>query len=523
MTHESYHDQIRRDKLAALQSAGADPFAIHRYDRTHTAQEILDDFETLDGQDVAICGRLMLIRKMGKAAFAQLQDVSGRIQIYAKRDDLGEEAYDAFKRLDIGDIVGGKGFVFRTQTGEITVHLREMTLLSKALRPLPEKFHGLQDQEQRYRQRYVDLIVNAEVREIFRKRCAMVRAVRQYFDERGFIEVETPILQPIYGGAAARPFTTHHNALDMQLYMRIAPELYLKRLVVCGLERVYEIGRAFRNEGIDTRHNPEFTILEAYQAYTDYAGMMDLFEGLVCAMALAVNGSRQFTYRGHEIDLTPPWRRLPLLQAVGDAAGLEIDPATERAVFRVVSPDVLLFVRRNFEDVATRDCPHLVNTASLDDGALTCVLQDAGVEGGMIWALMDKTFDHYVQPTLIQPTFITDYPVAISPLAKRKADEPELTASFEPFIGGEEIGNAFSELNDPLDQKARFEAQERAREQGDVEAHPYDRDFVNALEFGLPPTGGMGMGIDRMAMLLLDKPNLREVVLFPLLRTDESD
>jgi lysyl-tRNA synthetase, class II len=489
MTHESDQDQVRRDKLAALQGAGADPFAIHRYDRTHTAQEILDGFETLDGQDVTICGRLMLIRKMGKAAFAQLQDVSGRIQIYAKRDDLGEEAYDAFKRLDIGDIIGGKGFVFRTQTGETTVHLREVTLLSKSLRPLPEKFHGLQDQEQRYRQRYVDLIVNSEVREIFRKRCALVQAVRQYLDERGFLEVETPILQPIYGGAAAKPFTTHHNALDMQLYMRIAPELYLKRLVVGGLERVYEIGRMFRNEGIDTRHNPEFTMLEAYQAYTDYAGMMDLFEGLVCAMAQAVNGCLQFAYRGHEIDLTPPWRRVPLIQSVRDATGVDFsafadDPAGARAA-----------------------------SAGLDLGKF---------DGDDAWALMNKAFDRHVQPTLIQPTFVTDYPVAISPLAKRKAEEPDLTARFEPFIGGEEIGNAFSELNDPLDQKARFEQQERARAEGDVEAHPYDRDFVNALEFGLPPTGGMGMGIDRMAMLLLDKPNLREVVLFPLLRTDEA-
>ena len=489
MHHESDQDQVRRDKLAALQSAGADPFAIHRYDRTHTAQAILDDFEALDGQDVTISGRLMLIRKMGKAAFAQLQDVSGRIQIYAKRDDLGEESYDAFKRLDIGDIIGGKGFVFRTQTGEITVHLREMTLLSKSLRPLPEKFHGLQDQEQRYRQRYVDLIVNAEVREIFRKRCALVQAVRRYLDERGFLEVETPILQPIYGGAAAKPFTTHHNALDMRLYMRIAPELYLKRLVVGGLERVYEIGRMFRNEGIDTRHNPEFTMLEAYQAYTDYEGMMELFEGLVCAMAQAVNGSLQFSYRGHEIDLTPPWRRLPLIQSVLDATGID---------FAAFADDA---------EGARTAC------ASLDLGKF---------DGDDAWALMCKAFDHYVQPTLIQPTFVTDYPVAISPLAKRKADEPDLTARFEPFIGGEEIGNAFSELNDPLDQKARFEGQERAREQGDAEAHPYDRDFVNALEFGLPPTGGMGMGIDRMAMLLLDKPNLREVVLFPLLRTDED-
>jgi lysyl-tRNA synthetase class 2 len=488
MAQESDQELVRRGKLEALQAAGTDPFAIHKYDRTHFNQQVVEGFEELEGQVVSVCGRLMLLRNMGKSTFADLVDGTAKVQVYAKRDMLGEERYAALNHLDIGDIVGATGTVFRTRTGEVTVNVSDFTLLSKSLRPLPEKFHGLQDQEQRYRQRYVDLIVNAEVREIFRKRCAMIRAVREYFDTRGFLEVETPVLQPIYGGAAARPFTTHHNALDMNLFMRIAPELYLKRLVVGGLERVYEIGHAFRNEGIDTRHNPEFTILEAYQAYTDYQGMMDLFEGLVCHMAQAVNGCLQFTYKGHEIDLTPPWRRIPLIESVREKTGI---------------------------DFSSFDSGEAAHEACKD-------LDLGKFQGDDAFALMNKAFDRYVQPTLIQPTFVIDYPVPISPLAKRKPGEPELTARFEPFIGAEEIGNAFSELNDPIDQRRRFEEQERMRQGGDVEAHPYDRDFVTALEYGLPPTGGMGMGIDRLAMLLLDKPNLREVVLFPLLRSDET-
>ncbi|HEY3396346.1 MAG TPA: lysine--tRNA ligase [Armatimonadota bacterium] len=482
----SEQEQIRRDKLTKLRAAGQDPFLEHRYDRTHAVEALHAAGEEVVGQTVTVAGRLQAVRGHGKAVFADLHDESGRIQVYAKLDVLGEERFAAFQDLDLGDIIGVHGELFRTRSEELTVRVDEFTLLAKALRPLPEKFHGLHDPEIRYRQRYLDLISEPGVKQIFRARAALIRSFRDYLTERDFLEVETPILQPIYGGAAARPFTTHHNALEMSLFMRIAPELYLKRLLVGGFERVFEIGRMFRNEGIDIRHNPEFTMMEVYQAYTDVNGMMELVEGLVGAACLALHGQLQFTYRGHEIDVTPPWRRLPLLDAVREASGLDLTVVTDPAEARAQ-----------------------VQAAGLEIGKT----EDMG-----LWEIADKVFDRYVQPNLIQPTFVTDYPVAISPLAKRKAAQPELTDRFEVFIGGEECGNAFSELNDPEDQRARFEEQVRNRQAGDVEAHPMDEDYLVALEYGMPPAGGLGMGMDRLIMLLADQPNMREVLLFPLLR-----
>lgn len=489
LPEELTQEEQRLQKLLALQEAGRDPFAIHRYERTHLAQEAVAAYEEPGGQKVRVCGRLMTRRAHGKSTFADLVDQSGKIQLYAKLDDLGAEGYEAFKGLDIGDILGVSGELFLTRTGEVTVKVSEFALLSKSLRPLPEKWHGLQDTETRYRQRYLDLIMNPESREVFEKRARMTQAVRDLLCSRGFHEVETPILQPLYGGANARPFTTHHNALDMTLYMRIAPELYLKRLVVGGMERVFEIGKLFRNEGIDTRHNPEFTSLEAYQAYADYEDMMDLVEQLVCAMAQAANDSLHITYGEYEIDLTPPWRRIGLYESIREAAGVD-------------------FSQIETDEAAREACKDL-DVGDVSDQTLA--------------GLLDKVFDRYVQPTLIQPTFVVDYPVAISPLAKRKAGETDLTARFEPFIGGAEVGNAFSELNDPLDQQRRFEAQVEARRVGDEEAHPLDEDFVRALEYGLPPTGGLGLGIDRLAMLICNRQSIREVILFPVMKPSQDE
>lgn len=482
----SDQEQNRRQKLERLRQQEQDPFAVHRYERTHTAQQLAENAEELLGQSVSVCGRLQAKRGHGKSVFADLVEVSGRLQIYAKLNVLGEAGFAAFGDLDLGDIIGVRGELFRTHSGELTVRVEEFVLLAKSLRPLPEKFHGLSDPEIRYRQRYLDLLSAREIQQIFRARATIIQAMREYLTARGFLEVETPILQPLYGGAAARPFTTHHQALDMQLYLRIAPELYLKRLLVGGLERVFEIGRVFRNEGLDTRHNPEFTMLEAYQAYTDVEGMMELVEGLVEAACCAVHGGTTFTYQEYEIDVTPPWRRVPLLEALQKHSGLDF----------AAIPDA---------DTARREA----EAAGLDLGHL----EDLGV-----WEIADKIFDRYVQPALIQPTLVTDYPVATSPLAKRHPDNPDLAARFEPFIGGEEIGNAFSELNDPDDQRQRFEEQARAREEGNMEAHPMDEDYITALEYGMPPAGGLGLGLDRIAMVLTDQPNLREVLLFPLLR-----
>jgi lysyl-tRNA synthetase, class II len=488
LPEELSQEELRLQKLRALQESGRDPFALHTYERTHLAARVVEDFAALEGQEVAVCGRVMTRRSHGKSTFMDVVDDSGKIQVYGRLNDLGEEGYAAFGEVDLGDIIGVRGEVFKTRTEEVTVKVTEWVLLSKALRPLPEKWHGLTDTEARYRQRYLDLIMSPENRDVFNRRARMVQAARELLYGRGFQEVETPILQPLYGGANARPFTTHHNALDMRLYMRIAPELYLKRLVVGGMERVFEIGKCFRNEGTDSHHNPEFTILEAYQAYTDYQGMMELVEALVCAMGMAANGSLQFTYRGQSVDLTPPWRRVTMFDAIREATGV---------------------------DFAT-----LATDAEAQAACAGLALGD--VEGMSLAQLMGETFDRFVQPALMQPTFVTDYPVPISPLAKRLPGNPALTARFEPFMGGEEIGNAFSELNDPLDQRARFEAQMEAGRGGDEEAHPLDEDFLRALEHGLPPTGGMGLGIDRLTMLLCDRPSIREVVLFPTLRPERE-
>ncbi len=498
----SDEDQVRnrKQKLQELKEQGQDPFDIHSFDRTHTAAQLVAAIEAAEtaagdedidwqasGLDTAVAGRLMAVRDQGKSIWADLHDASGKIQLWVTQDELGEETFEKFRDLDIGDIIGVRGHAFRTRRGEPTVQISEFQLLAKSLRPLPEKFHGLQDVEIRYRRRYLDLLVNPQVRDIFARRTEALKAIRDFFDERGFQEVSTPMMQPLYGGANARPFITHHNTLDMDLYLRIAPELYLKRLLIGGMERVYEIGRVFRNEGIDALHNPEFTILEAYQAYADYEDMMELFEELVCTTAMTVNRSSQLTYRGDEIDLQPPWHRVSLLDAIREATGVD---------FEEISSD----------EEAREACKGLeLGDMTHDDWA----------------ALLDKCFDRYVAPNLIQPTFVIDYPVKISPLAKRLPDRPHLTARFEPFIGGEEIGNAFSELNDPVDQRERFEAQARAGLAGDAEAHPLDEDYLMAMEYGLPPTGGMGMGVDRVIMLLTGCTNLREVILFPQLRPEE--
>ncbi len=484
---ETYDEHQRRlDKLQQLKQKGQDPFAHHSYQRTHATRQLQESFVELEGQVVSVAGRLVAMRSHGKSTFADLQDADGTIQIHAQVDVLGEERYEDCCGLDLGDIVGVSGELFETRTGEVTIRCGEFVLLAKALRPLPEKFHGLQDPELRYRQRYLDLLANGEIGQIFAARSHIIKAARNYLNEHTFLEVETPVLQPIYGGAAARPFTTHHNALDMQLYMRIAPELYLKRLIIGGCERVFEIGRVFRNEGIDTRHNPEFTILEVYQAYADYKDMMALTENLVAAMCQAVHGGLTFAYQDNEIYLSPPWRRLPLLEAINEYSGV--------------------------------DLADLEDTEAARQQAIEAGLEPESLTDQPMGYIIEKLCDRFVQPNLIQPTFITDYPVSISPLAKRKSDDPQLTARFEPFIGGEEVGNAFSELNDPLDQRQRFEAQAAARAAGDEEAHPLDEDFIQALEYGMPPTGGLGLGIDRLVMLLTDRPNLREVILFPLLR-----
>jgi lysyl-tRNA synthetase class 2 len=477
---------VRIDKLARLQEAARDPFRHTRYDRTHLAADIQASFDDLEGQTARICGRLMRKNEVGKLCFCDLVDSSGRIQIVARADKLPEESYRQFLDLDLGDIVGAAGEVFRTRRGEISINIDAWALLAKSLRPLPEKWHGLQDVEKRLRQRYLDILVNPQVRQTLEKRSAMVAAGRKYLDDRGFLEVETPILQPLYGGAAALPFTTHHNALDMDLYLRIAPELYLKRLVVGNLERVYEVARCFRNEGISPRHNPEFTQIEAYMAYADYHDMMDLVEGLVCTMAEAVNGSLKFERDGVAIDLTPPWRRVPLLEALKQETGVD-------------------FGALETDEQAREACEDL-DLGDMEEATLS--------------QLLDRAFDHYVKDRTDQPTFVTDYPVAVSPLAKRCEHDPALAQRFEPVIAREELGNAFSELNDPLDQRRRFEAQVAAHQAGDEEAHPLDEDFLRALEYGLPPTGGLGIGIDRLLMILTDAGNLRETVYFPLLRPE---
>lgn len=483
--------QIRRDKLAALQEAGRNPFEITRYDVTHHAQEVKDQFDQLEGQTVSLAGRLMSKRGMGKVSFCDLKDKSGRIQIYARKDEMDEEAYDRFRKYDIGDIVGVKGDVFRTQKGEMSIRAHEITLLSKSLQPLPEKFHGLTDKELRYRQRYVDLIMNPESQRNFEIRSKFVAYLRRYLDNMGFMEVETPVLSPIAGGANARPFITHHNAQDIDMYMRIATELHLKRLIVGGLERVYEVGRIFRNEGMDTKHNPEFTTCELYQAYTNLDGMMDILEGILTGAAKEILGTYHIQWLGHDVDLTPSWKRVTMADAVQNVTGAD---------FMAIEGD---------DDAAVE----LAKSVGVDMEGV------ARTWGNALY----ETFDQKVEETLIQPTFITMYPVEVSPLAKRSPEDPHLTERYEMFVCGCEMGNAFSELNDPIDQYQRFKAQAEKRAHGDEEADMMDEDFVLALEYGMPPTGGLGFGIDRCAMMLCGTDSIRDVILFPTMKPLDAD
>ncbi len=477
----------RVEKLERMRREGKDPYHITKFERTHMAKEIVENFEQLEGKTVKVAGRIMGARHHGKIAFFDLFDFSGRIQLVASFEKLGDRYEEALESIDLGDIIGAEGEVFKTRRGEISVNLSHFVVLAKALRPLPEKWHGLRDVEVRYRRRYLDLMVNPEVREIFLKRSRIIRAIRKLLDERGFVEVETPMMQPIPGGAAARPFVTYHNVLEMNLYLRIAPELYLKRLLVGGFEKVYELSRNFRNEGVSSRHNPEFTMLEAYQAYADFEDMMKLCEDLVLAAASAAGIEGKFTYQGNEIDLTPPWRRARYFDLLKEHTGLD---------FSTLRDD--------------KDAKEAARQLGIPE-------QYARHP----WALMDKAFEIFVQPHLIQPTFVTHYPVEISPLAKRDPEEPHLVQRFEPFIGGQELGNAFSELNDPFDQRRRFEEQAKMRERGEEEAHPMDEDFLTALEYGMPPAGGLGLGIDRLVMVLTDRPSIREVILFPQLRPED--
>ena len=482
--------QIRREKLAALQQAGADPYEITTFDQAEHSADILNDYEAYEGKTVSIAGRMMSKRIMGKASFAHVLDGEGDIQIYVKRDDVGEESYAAFKQFDIGDIVGVTGTVFKTRTGEISVHASAIRLLSKSLRPLPEKFHGLKDPELRYRQRFVDLIVNPEVRDTFKKRSRIIAEIRRFMDGRGFIEVETPVLNTTASGASARPFITHHNTLDIDMYMRIATELHLKECIVGGLERVYEIGRLFRNEGMDATHNPEFTTIEAYQSYTDLYGMMELAESLISHCCTAVNGTTKITYQGTEIDLTPPFARVTMNDAVKQYTGVD---------FYGLSSD--------------EEAREKAKTLGLE-------IKDKTATRGKLLA---EAFDAFVEDKLVQPTFVTDYPVEISPLSKRKPGHPEITERFELFIANHEYANAFSELNDPIDQRNRFVQQALERQKGDDEAMMIDEDFCLALEYGMPPTGGIGIGVDRLVMLLTDESSIRDVLLFPTMKPLDKD
>ena len=490
---ESEQVQVRRQKLADLQAAGNDPFTLTKFPQDAYSADLKEEFkdlpnETDSGKLVALAGRMMSKRVMGKASFAHLRDDKGDIQLYVRRDELGDEAYAAFKKLDVGDIIGVKGEVFRTKTGELSVRAEELTLLAKSLRPLPEKFHGLTDTEMRYRQRYVDLIANPEVKDTFIKRSQILKEIRAYLDEKGFLEVDTPILTPFEIGASARPFYTHHNSLNMDMVLRIETELYLKRLIVGGMDRVYEVGRIFRNEGMDTKHNPEFTTCELYQAYTNLDGMMDILEGILTGAAKEILGTYHVQWLGHDIDLTPSWQRVTMADAVKNVTGADFMACIGDADKGV---ELAKSVGVDMDGV-----PHTWGNA------------------------LYETFDQKVEETLIQPTFITMYPVEVSPLAKRSPEQPALTERYEMFICGCEMGNAFSELNDPVDQRLRFEEQVREKEAGDDEAHAMDEDFLRALEYGMPPAAGEGIGIDRLVMLLTDSASIREVILFPLLRPE---
>ena len=477
--------QVRKEKLDDLQKEGKNPFDITKYDREHTSKQIKDNYDEFEQKDVSVAGRIIAKRIMGKASFCTIQDATGRIQSYVSINDLGEESYKLFKTYDIGDIIGIKGFVFKKRTEEISIHAKEVVLLTKSLRPLPEKFHGLKDMDLRYRQRYVDLIVNPEVKDTFVLRSKIFKEIRDFMVEKGYMEVETPMLTTVATGDAARPFITHHNTLNLEMYLRIAPELNLKRLIVGGFDKVFEIGKNFRNEGMDIKHNPEFTNMEFYSAYEDYNDMMDMAEQLISTVAKNVLGTTKINYQGTEIDLTPAWKRITMIDSIKEACGVD------------------------FNEIKT-------------DEEAQAIAKEKGVEFEEIkntrGHIINEFFETFVEETLIQPTFIMDYPVEISPLTKRKKDKPELVERFELFIGGREYGNAYSELNDPIDQYERFLKQVEAKEAGDEEAGGMDEDFVNALEIGLPPTGGMGIGLDRLVMLLTDSASIRDVLFFPTMK-----
>ena len=494
--HEDLNDQMqsRLSKLERLRELNKDPFVNEKFERTQVLQSVHDGFGQLENQTVRVAGRVISMRAMGKATFFHLTDQSGRLQIYAKKDDLGEDGYELVKLLDVGDFAGVEGYVFQTRTGETSVHAANITILSKGLRPLPlgkekdgQVWYGLTDVEARYRQRYADLVVHPDVRAVFEKRSKIIAVIRKEMHDLGYTEVETPILQPLYGGAAARPFSTHHNALDIDLFMRIAPELYLKRLIVGGFEAVFEIGKQFRNEGIDTRHNPEFTMMEAYEAYCDYPRHMEVFEKVICAAAIAVNGSYIFESFGHTIDLTPPWPRIKLYDAIKEHTGIDFGVVKDEPTARKLAAE-----------------------AGVDMD---------GVTG--YGKIVDEALKSKVIPNLIQPTFLYEYPYELSPLSKRNPLQPDMVQRFQPFINGLEMGNSFSELNDPIDQRDRFRMQLDARAAGDDEAHNMDEDFIRALEYGMPPTVGLGLGIDRLCMLLLDQRSIRDVILFPQMRPED--
>jgi lysyl-tRNA synthetase class 2 len=477
--------QVRREKLEELQANGKNPFEITKFNRTNTAGEIKSNYEQFEQKDVTVAGRIMAKRIMGKASFCTIQDSDEKIQSYVSINDLGEESYKLFKTYDIGDIIGITGFVFKTKTEEISVHAKEVTLLSKSLRPLPEKFHGLKDVDLRYRQRYVDLIVNPEVKDTFILRSKIIKEVKNYLDNKGYLEVDTPILNTIAGGAAARPFITHHNTLDIDMYLRIANELYLKRLIVGGFDKVYEMGRMFRNEGMDIKHNPEFTNIELYSAYEDYNDMMDLTEDLFRTVAKNVLGTSVINYQGTDIDIESKWKRISMIEAIKEVTGVD---------FATINTD--------------EEAVSIAKEKKVEIDELKKTRGD----------IINAFFEEFVEETLIQPTFIYDYPVEVSPLTKRKPSDPRLTERFEVFIGGREYGNAYSELNDPIDQYERFKKQAEARAAGDEEANMMDEDFINALEYGMPPTGGLGIGIDRMIMLFTNSASIRDVLLFPTMR-----
>ena len=480
--------QVRRDKLSKLKESGNDPFQNTRFNVTHYSLDIIDGFEQLEGQNAVVAGRIMSKRVMGKASFVHIMDSKGKIQLYVQVNNMGQEEYNNFKTLDIGDIIGAEGEVFRTKKGEISVNVNRITLLSKSLRPLPEKWHGLKDVDLRYRQRHLDLIVNPEVRNTFIARSNIIKSIRNYLDKRGYLEVETPVLHNTAGGANARPFITHHNTLDLDMYMRIATELHLKRLIIGGFDKVYEIGRIFRNEGMSIKHNPEFTTIELYEAFADYYDMMDLTEDMIATVAKEVLGTTQISYQGVEVDLTPSWERMSMIDAVKKYTGIDFNEITSDEEARKAAKGIGVHVDK----------------------------QDS-------WGVVLNTlFEEKVEDNLIQPTFIINYPIEVSPLAKKMKEDPRLTYRFELFITGREIANSFSELNDPIDQKERFIEQAKQRSDGDEEAHMMDADFVNALEIGMPPTGGMGMGIDRLVMLLTDSYSIRDVILFPTMKPLED-